>query len=139
MQPHDEEEIAIAVPLAEETATVGRREVVTGRVRVDTVTEWRTEDVEAQLGRDEVEVERIPVGRAVDQAPSVRTEGDVTIVPVVEERLVVETQLVLVEEVRIRRRTSTETVTVPVRLRRQHVEIERDTMQAGASTDEVEQ
>jgi stress response protein YsnF len=54
-----------------------------------------------------------------------RVEGDTTIIPVVEEIVVVEKRLVLVEEVRIRQITTSEDVTVPVTLRRQTATVER--------------
>jgi stress response protein YsnF len=44
------------------------------------------------------------MGRMVETAPEIRTESDVTILPVVEEVLVVEKRLVLKEELHIRRR-----------------------------------
>ncbi len=44
----------------------------------------------------------MPVGRVVDEAPAARAEGDTTIIPVVEERLVVVKQLFLVEEIHVR-------------------------------------
>jgi stress response protein YsnF len=46
-------------------------------------------------------IETIPVSLRVDAMPEVRQEGDSTIVPVVEEVLVVERRLMLKEEVRI--------------------------------------
>jgi stress response protein YsnF len=75
--------------------------------------------------REIVEVTRVPIDRMVETAPEIRTEGDVTILPVVEEVLVVEKRLVLKEEVHIRRRVTTETAEVPVTLRKQRVEVER--------------
>lgn len=45
----------------------------------------------------------MPIGRIVDAVPHIREEGDTTIMPVVEEILVVERRLILKEEVRIRR------------------------------------
>ena len=48
-----------------------------------------------------------------------------TIVPVLEEVLVVETQLVLKEELHIRRQRTTEAVEVPVQLRKQRAMVER--------------
>lgn len=47
--------------------------------------------------REQVEVTRVPMDIEVAQVPQVRIEGDVTIVPVLEERLVVEKRLFLVE------------------------------------------
>ena len=63
--------------------------------------------------------------RIVDEAPETRTEGGVTIVPVLEEVLFVEKRLVLKEELHIRRQATTETVEVPVTLRRQRAIVER--------------
>jgi stress response protein YsnF len=67
----------------------------------------------------------VPVDRVVETAPETRTEGDVTIVPVLEEVLVVEKRLVLKEELHIRRRVETETAEVPVTLRKQRAIVER--------------
>src|ERR671910_256837 len=103
---------AEAIPLLEEELRVGKQSVATGKVRVRTVV-------------DRVEVTRVPVGREVAVAPDVRTEGDVLIVPVLEEVLVVEKRLVLKEELHIRRRIGTETVEVPVTLRKQRAIVER--------------
>jgi uncharacterized protein (TIGR02271 family) len=113
------------IPLVEETASIGKREVVTGRVRVQTVTDTIEELARADVQRESVEVTRVPIDRMVETAPEIRTEGDVTILPVVEEVLVVEKRLVLKEELHIRRRVTTETAEVPVTLRKQRVEVER--------------
>ena len=48
-----------------------------------------------------------------------------TIVPVLEEVLIVEKRLVLKEELRIRRSRSQETEEIPVRLRKQRAVVER--------------
>jgi stress response protein YsnF len=113
------------IPLVEETATVGKRQVVTGRVRVQTVTDIIEELAHADIERETAEVTRVPVDRIVESAPEIRTEGDVTIVPVLEEVLVVEKRLVLKEELHIRRSVRTETVEVPVTLRKQRAVVER--------------
>ncbi len=104
---------------------VEKRQVTTGRVRVRTVVEVVQEPVRASLEEETVEVTRVPVGREIDQAPEVRTENGVTIVPVVEEVLVVEKRLVLKEELHIRRTVRTEEVEIPVELRKQRAEVER--------------
>ena len=85
-----------------------------------------------------VDVTRVPIDRIVETAPDVRTEGDVTIVSVVEEVLVVEKRLVVKEELHIRRRTVSETVEMPVTLRRQRAVIER-TDEEGRVTDVTEE
>jgi stress response protein YsnF len=63
----------------------------------------------------------------------VREEDGVLIVPVLEERLVVTTELVLKEEIRITRKSRTETVREPVRLRSERAEVER---REGRGTDQ---
>jgi uncharacterized protein (TIGR02271 family) len=113
------------IPLVEETATVDKRQVVTGRVRVQTVTDTIEELAHADVRRETVEVNRVPIDKVVETAPEIRTDGDVTIIPVVEEVLVVEKRLVLKEELHIRRRLRTETVEVPVTLRKQRAIVER--------------
>jgi stress response protein YsnF len=114
------------IPVVEETVTVGKRQVVTGRVRVQTVTETVEEFAHADVQRETVEVTRVPVDQVVDTAPEIRTEGDITIVPVLEEVLVVTKQLVLKEELHIRRQVETETVEVPITLRKQRAVVERE-------------
>jgi stress response protein YsnF len=66
----------------------------------------------------------------------VRTEGDVTILPVVEEVLVVETRLLLKEEIHVRRTATRETVEIPVTLRRQRAVVERVDPVTGDATPE---
>ena len=94
-------------------------------MQVQTVTDTVEELARADLERETVEVTHVPVDRVVERAPEIRTEGDVTIVPVLEEVLVVEKRLVLKEELHIRRRVATETVAVPVTLRKQRAIVEQ--------------
>jgi len=114
-----------ALPVIEEELHVDKRQVESGRVRVRTITRQHEELVAQDLARDSVEVERVPIDREVDVVPELRQEGDVTIVPIVEEVLVLEKRLVLKEEVHIRRSRSVEHVETPVVLRRQEVVVER--------------
>ena len=113
------------IPLIEEELHLDKRSSVTGKVRVRTETEAVEEIARATLDGENVEVTRVPVGREVNTAPAVRTEGDVVIVPVLEEILVVEKRLVLKEELHIRRQATQETVAVPVTLRKQRGVVER--------------
>ena len=117
---------AIVLPVVQEEAHVATRAVDTGVVRVRTVTERREEMLRLPLDREDVIVERVAIGRAVDEPVEVRQEGDVTIVPVHEEVLVTRRQLVLREELHIRRRVSTVDSAQPVVLHRQDVRIERE-------------
>ena len=60
-------------------------------------------NIDEPLFSDDVSVERVPVNRIVDSPPETRQEGEITIIPVIEEVITVEKRLLLREEVRIRR------------------------------------
>ena len=63
--------------------------------------------IDASLFKEDVDVQRVPVNRVLDAPAETRVEGDVTIIPIMEERLKVEKQLILREEIRIvKKRTS---------------------------------
>lgn len=113
------------IPIVEETATVATRRVTSGRVRIATRTEEIDHILPAELSSVEVDVVRVPVDRRIDAVPDVVTEGDLTIIPVVEERLVVTRELYLREEIHVRRVERRETVDVPATTRRQTAQIER--------------
>ena len=122
--PTESAEVEV-IPLVEEQVRLEKRSISKRKVRVKTVFDSLEEVVRAYLKDESVEITRVPIGRAVDSAPEIRTEGDVTIIPVLQEVVVVEKRLVLTEELHIRRRTETETVEIPVTLRKQRVVIER--------------
>jgi uncharacterized protein (TIGR02271 family) len=111
--------------LAEEQVQITKREVERGRVVVRTRVETRDEVAEIELQQEEVTVERVPLGVPVEAAPAVREEDGVLIVPVLEEQLVLTTQLILKEELRITKRSRTEVVREPVQLRSEQADIVR--------------
>ena len=113
------------IPVVEETATVSTRRVVSGRVRIATQTEEINHLLPTELASVDVDVVRVPMDRRIDTIPDVVTEGEVTIIPVVEERLVVTRELYLREEIHVRRIEHKETIDVPATTRRQTVQIER--------------
>jgi uncharacterized protein (TIGR02271 family) len=123
------------IPLVQEELHVERRLVETDHVRVRTVVEetpiLRTED----LDRGEIDIERVATERPVETVPAPYMDGDTLVVPVVEERLVVEKRLFVVEELRIRQRTVTETVSVTDTLRRTRAVIEREPTPTGEPND----
>ena len=110
--------------LAEELE-VRREAVETGRLRVSKQTHTREVFVDETLVCEQAEVETIPVGRQIFEMPSVRQEGETTIIPIVEEVLHTERRLILKEEVRITRRRKTEQFQDRVPLRYQEAVITR--------------
>jgi len=109
----------IRIPVLAEQLTVRREVHDRGGVRVATKVDERVEVVDEQLAQEQLDVERVRVDRVVTSAPPVRYEGDVTIISLVEEVLVVERRLVVREEVRIRKHTTTTRHTEDVVLRRE--------------------
>ena len=123
------------IALAEEVAHVGKQEVTTGRVRLRTVVDAEERFVRETLEQRNVEVTRIPKNEIVDVVPTVRTEDGVIIVPVFEEVVVVETKLVLKEEVHIRTNVSKDTVEFHVPIRKQRAVVERLNVDAADTTE----
>ena len=115
----------VSVPVIEEELEVGKRRVEGDRVSVRTIPRERTEVVEQPLESMEVEIERIAIDREIDTAPEIRNDGDTMIIPIVEERLVVEKRLFLREEVHVRRRRVVTQFRQNVTLRSQEVVVER--------------
>jgi stress response protein YsnF len=114
------------VPLLEERASIDKRTVTTGKDRVATHTETVEELVRTVLEGEEADVVIVELDQMVSgAAPRIRTEDGVTIIPVLEEVLVVEKRLVLKREIRICKRSTSETVETPVSLRKQRAEVER--------------
>ncbi|MDQ1899310.1 YsnF/AvaK domain-containing protein [Paracoccus sp. WLY502] len=113
------------IPVIEETVSLSKQAMVTGRVRVSTQTETVDHLLPADLSSTEVEVVRVPVNRRIDAVPEVTTQDDLTIIPVVEERLVVTRELYLREEVHVRRIYRQETVEIAAETQRQVVRVER--------------
>jgi uncharacterized protein (TIGR02271 family) len=115
----------VVVPVVEETLDVARRVVETGRVRVTTSVGEREAVVDEPLLYDEIEVTRVPVNRYLSEPASVRTEGDTTVIPVLEEVLVVEKRLLLKEEIRLTRHRRARHEPQRVLLKSEEVQIER--------------
>ncbi|WP_052403012.1 DUF2382 domain-containing protein [Muricoccus aerilatus] len=113
------------IPLVEEVLRLDKRIVETGRVRVSLSTETVEETLRETLRSRRAEVVRVPVGREVTEVPATRQEGDVMIVPVVEEELVVARRLIVREEIRLRLVDSEESVERPVERRVQRATVER--------------
>jgi uncharacterized protein (TIGR02271 family) len=113
------------LPVIEEQLEVGRRRVETGAVRVRKLVHEQTVDVPGQSITERVRTERVAIGRVVQQRPEVRQEGDTVVVPVVEERVVVHTELVLVEEIRITTHREVRDQAQAVTLHREEAVVER--------------
>jgi uncharacterized protein (TIGR02271 family) len=118
----------MSFPVMEEELHVDKRTVETGRgVRIHKTVSQREQTIDQPLIHDELLVEHVPVGRVIaeEAPPRMRYEGDTLIVPVLEEVLVVQKQLMLKEEVHIRRQQRTVANPQSVILRSEQVMVER--------------
>ena len=114
------------IAVTEERLDVSKRLVESGRaIRLRKLVHEEVVTVDEPLITEVTEVERVAVGRPVDEAVAVRYEGDVMIVPVVEERLVTRKELVLVEEIRVTTRKLPRSLPSQTTLRREEIIVER--------------
>lgn len=90
------------IPVVAEQVRVDTEVREIGRVKITKKVELRDEPIDLEFIRDHVAVERVPVGRPVEAPEPVRYEGDIMVIPVHEEVLVVQKQLVVREELRVR-------------------------------------
>jgi uncharacterized protein (TIGR02271 family) len=119
-----EELSRIRIPIHEERLRTAVRPTDLGELRIHKTVEHVPETVTQAVNREELEIERVPLDRLIDEPAVPRQEGEWLVVPVMEEVLVVTRQLVLTEEVRIRTKWVTEEQEVYEVLRREHVSIE---------------
>jgi uncharacterized protein (TIGR02271 family) len=125
---HDE---SMRIPVIEESARIERVQTVVGKVRIDKTVQERIEQIDEPLVTEEVEVERVTINRPVDEAPSIRHEGNTLIIPLLEEVLVVEKRLVLREEVHVRKLSKEVRSPQEVSLRSEQIEITRQPISSG--------
>lgn len=116
----------VSVPVMKEEVSVGVRRVPQERMRIRRRVITENREVHTPVWAERVQVDHVPRDVFVDRAPSPRREGDTLVLPIVEEVPVVQTRLLLKEEVRIRvvRERSIDRRTIAVR--RHEVELERE-------------
>ena len=114
------------IPVIEETAIIDKLRTVSGKVTVLVEPRTETEQHSVALNRVTYREQRVAKDELVDQVPAVRHEGDVTIIPVVREEVVLVKRLRLVEEVHLIKEETTEYVTQSIELRKDQVSIVRE-------------
>jgi uncharacterized protein (TIGR02271 family) len=121
----EDESDEVNIPVIEERLRVDRREVTTGGVRITKRVTEEERVVEEPRFDEEVQVERVPVNRVVEEPVQMRQEGDTLIIPMHEERLVLRKELVLREELRITKRRQKQQMRATVSVRKEEPVIER--------------
>jgi uncharacterized protein (TIGR02271 family) len=113
------------IPLVAESVSIERQQIKGDTIRLTVTTKTHEHLLDEPITRQRVEIERIPIGRAIDVARPVRTEGDTIIIPVVEEIVIVERRLMLKEEISLRRIQTSARHRENVTVREQEAVIER--------------
>jgi len=113
------------IPVVEERATVEVRPAPVKQVRVRRRVVREQQVVETPVWHERIAVESVPVNVFVDRAPAPRQEGDVLIIPCVEEVVVVEKRLRVREELRVHVVREQRTHRESVEVRRHEIEIDK--------------
>ena len=126
----------LVIPVHAEKVTLGTRVVERGGVRIDRQVEQHVERVDPVLVRTKVDVERRVLNQLLDgPPPSTRQEGEVLVIPVLEEVAVVQTRWLLKEELRIRQRVQEYHAPQDVVLKHERVTVERFDDASGPESD----
>jgi uncharacterized protein (TIGR02271 family) len=120
------------IPVIEESLAVHKTVVDAGGVRLRKQVLSDEVTFQEPLLRESVNVRRIPIGRDVEGPQPVRYEGNVTVIPIVEERLIVRRQMVLVEEVHISKSQMVDRSSQSATVRHEELIIERQDPATGA-------
>lgn len=114
------------IPVVEEQVRINKKTVETGRVNIYKDVHEEDVTVDVPTVHEEVNVERVEINEYVDSAPpSVRYEGDVMIIPVLHEELVLVKRLKLVEELHVTKRKIETHEAQHVTLRKEEVNVNR--------------
>lgn len=120
-----DESTTVVIPVAEEHLEVGKREVETGRLRIQKRVSEHEQTIDEPLFADEITIERVAINRVIDAPTSARVEGETTVIPLFEEQIVLQKRLVLREEVRVTKRRIERRAPQTVAVRREEVIVER--------------
>jgi uncharacterized protein (TIGR02271 family) len=116
----DEEDLR--VQRAEEELKVGTRKREVGKVRVHKRVRTERERLRVPKRREEITVERVPVGD--EPSPEVEIADEEIRVPVIEEEVVVEKRPVAKEEIRIRKEIVEDSEVIEEEVRREEIDID---------------
>ncbi len=112
------------IPIAEEQLRIEKQVIDTGKVKITKSIKTENVKVELPFAQEEIDIERIAKNQYVEAPPSVRYEGDTTIIPVFKEVVVVEKKLLLTEEIRVTKKRKEGKTQQLVSLRKQVINVE---------------
>ncbi|MHA6247725.1 YsnF/AvaK domain-containing protein [Pontibacter sp. CAU 1760] len=116
----------LTIPVIEEQVKVDKHVIATGSVHVSKDVHEENVIIDEPMVHEEADVERVTINQYIDEAPpAIRKEGDVTIIPVLQEEVVVMKRLKLVEEIRITKRKIESHQPQQMTLRKEEVIVKR--------------
>lgn len=118
----------VTLPLYEEQAELKKLRVSKGKHRITRRTYTHEEILEGSLAHEQVDIEHVAINEIVDEnaLPQMRQEGDVLIIPVIEEQVEIVHRKVLKEEIHIIKHVTTEPVQRKVTLRHQDITVTKE-------------
>lgn len=114
----------LTIPLVEEQLDVEKRVVELGYVQVRKKVEEFLDERSVNLRHQQVEVDRVTVDRVIPEMIEPYMDGDVYVVPIIEEEVIVTRQLRLREELRIRRTVGEHSEMLQTPFRRERIDVE---------------
>ncbi|RYZ21422.1 MAG: DUF2382 domain-containing protein [Chitinophagaceae bacterium] len=115
----------LVIPVVQEFITVDKEVVETGRVNIHKTVHEEEATINMPLLSEYYDVQRVPMKEVHAKAPMPRQEGDVIIVPVVKEVLVIEKRYEVTEEIHLVRKTTSTPHIQQITLLKEHVEVVR--------------
>jgi stress response protein YsnF len=116
---------AVVIPVLAESATVGKEVVRAGAVRVRIEVDHGRQHLAGDFAAHDVQHVVRPIGEPASERRDPYVDGDELVIPVYEERPVVERRLFLKEEVRLRRVVRVDHREADVAVRRERAVLER--------------
>ena len=118
--------VLTTIPVIEENAIVDKLRTVTGKVSITVTPNVETDERSIDLNQVTYREERFTKDEVVEERPPVRQEGNVTIIPVLQEEAIIVKRWRLIEEIHLIREETTERVTESIDLRKDLVSIVRE-------------
>lgn len=109
------------IPIVEEQVQIDTRVVELGHVTVQKKVDEFLDERSISLRHQQVEVERVPVDRIIDEIIEPYLDGDVYVVPIIEEEIVITRRLRLKEELRVQRTIGHHEESIQTPFRRERV------------------
>jgi len=120
------------IPVIEERLRIEKEKVETGRFLVSKKIHEEHVEEDVPITEENVSISRKEINQYIDSPPpTMRQEGDTTIISVVKEVMVVEKKLMLVEELHITRDKKESTVPVKETVRREEVKVTKSDGSSG--------